>query len=174
MLDKLFDIFHAVWEEKPYVIIMQYQRGVFYRFGKYKRTIPAGMYGKIPLIDHVSIHSIAWETIELDVQSFNTSDNKSVSVKGIVKFRITNVAKYDINVLNAKSAISDVIMGIIINQLKDKTWADIRGGHYDEAITSAAKDVAKDWGIKVSTVTLVDIVEGVSVRLFGNQKGIVE
>jgi len=167
MLDKLIDILVNIWGAiVPYVIILEYQEGVLLRFGKYKKVIKKGFHWKIPVIDETVIEHIAITTTTLPPQSLTTLDNETIVVKGIIKYRITDIHKYAILVWDAKDALVDTTCGLIRDTVNEKNWEEIRLGKIDGLISRRVKTAAEEYGIEVLWVTLTDISIMKSFRIF--------
>ena len=170
MLDKLIDWIIQIWEQLiPFIIIMDYQEGVRFRLGKFRETLKAGFFWKIPFADTVIIANVAWEMLPLQPQSLTTKDGKSIVVTGLVKFKICDIKKHTINVAHSEAAIGDVTMGIISDEIMDRNWVEVKAGKRDNRILIKAKNEALEWGIEIQSVTLIDMAEITSIRLVGNK-----
>lgn len=171
MIDKLLDILLNVYEIIiPFLIIKDYQEGVYLRYGKYKRVLKSGFHWKIPFIDEILIHHTVWQTINLQPQSLTTMDDEGIVVKGIIKFRISDIKVFSLEVWDSPDAISDMTMGIIRDEVMDHTWQQIKDGKLDKVVSRKAKAEAKRWGIEIDTVTMIDMAIITSVRLFNESK----
>ncbi len=167
MFDKIVDVLGLIWDYiVPYVVIMEYQTGVQLRWGKYKRTITAGFHWKYPLADFFIIEHCAITTIGLPPQSLTTKDNKTIVVRGIIKYSIEDAHTYCLKVWDAQDAIVDTACGIIGETINERTWEELRDGKIVRLIARRVIDTLKEYGIQASKVTLTDMAEMKSYRLF--------
>ena len=171
MIDKLIELLSQIWSYLIFfVIVSEYEEGVLLRFGKYKKYIKPGFRWKIPIVDNIIVNHTVWQTISLHPQSLTTKDNKGIVVKGIIKFRIADVKVFSLEVWGSADAISDMTMGIIRDEVMEHSWEEIKEGKLDKVIARKGKAEAKRWGIEIDTVTLIDMAEIVSIRLFNDTK----
>ena len=141
-------------------IVMEYERGVVFRFGRFQTVKPAGITWIIPLnVD--KMFKIGLRTIAMDVppQDVITKDNVSIKVNAVVYFRVMDPEKAIIQVEDYLYATS---------QLAQTTLRSILGQHeLDELLAGRDRinlelqkiiDAQTDpWGIKVSLVEVKHI-----------------
>lgn len=169
MFDRLIDFIVQFWEKIwPITVITKYQKGVVLRLGKFNRTLTAGWYVTIPFIDDIMVHHVVVTTINLPSQSITTKDNKSIVVKGVVKYKIADIKTFLLEVFDAVDAVSDMSQAIIKKTIMEKTWDECCTNDLDENITKKARLEAKKWGVEIITVTLTDIGQIRSIKLFND------
>lgn len=167
MLDKLIDFFLNLIEDiLPITFVKEYDRGVVFRAGKYRSTLEPGPWWKIPFIDKVETTCVTTTTINVPTQSLTTSDQKQIVVKAVVKYKITDIKAFYLNVQDAKDAISDTTQAIIKERITGKTWMECADNQMDNDITKKVRGAVKHWGIEIEKVTLTDIGLIRSLRLF--------
>ena len=140
-------------------IIMEYERGVVFRFGRVRKTKLAGLRWIIPMIDKMV--KISLRTVAMDVppQDVITKDNVSVKVNAVIYFRVVDPDKAIIQVEDYYYATG---------QLAQTTLRSILGQHeLDQLLIERDKinvelqtilDKQTDiWGIKVSLVEVKHI-----------------
>jgi len=168
MFDKLFDLLKAIWNDVvPYYVVSEMEAACVLRFGKFRRTVNAGIYFKMPLADVIYQYYVVTQTSHLTPQTLTTLDGNSIVVKAIVRFNIYDVEKYTLGVWDAHDAIGDTVQGIINNIVKTHTWEAIVTG-IEEEITEKSYDALKDWGIEVERITLSDLGLIRTIRLINN------
>ena len=169
MFDKLIDLL-SNWIEQilPLFIIPDYEMGVVLRFGKYKKIVGPGIYFKIPFFDQVLSQHVVVTTLSLPPQSLYTKDKQNIVVKGVVKYRISEVKTFLLEVYNAQDAISDMTQSIIKNIIMDKTLDECIDPEIDNTLTKKARVEAKKWGVEIQQVTLTDLAPIRSFRLIND------
>jgi regulator of protease activity HflC (stomatin/prohibitin superfamily) len=167
MFDKLIDfIIEFIDQILPVVIIKEYDKGAFFRFGKYKKIIGPGLHFKIPFIDSIDNHTVVTTTMTLPAQSVVTKDGISVVIKAQIKYEIEDLSVFAVKVYDAIDAISDMTCGIIFQNIKNKTYQEACTSDLNKLITSGAKREAKQWGINIEKITVTDFSQMRSIRLF--------
>lgn len=169
MLDRLIDFLLTFLDQLlPFTVINQTDKGVRLRFGKFKEVVEPGIYYKVPFADEIMKHTVLWTTISLTSQSLTTKDGKDIVVKGVIKYRITDIQIFLLEVFDAVDAISDMAQGIIFDIVKEKTWDELQAIDLKPLITRKVRNEAKRWGIEVETVTLSDLAKIKSIRLLND------
>lgn len=131
MLDgfiKLLEWLGDKWENNlsPYCIVADYEGGVLMRLGKFRKVLKPSLNWKIPLVDSIITTNVKTNTFEIQNVNITTSDNKTITVSGVIEFEIVDVKAYLINYNDSESNIIDLSKGIISNYLTDCDWEDIK------------------------------------------------
>ena len=169
MIDRLLSILSDLYQELiPFIVVKQYDKGVRLRFGKFKEVLNAGLHWKIPFVDEMVINTVAWTTINLPPQSLVTKDNKSIVISAVIKYRITDIQVFTLEVWDAVDAISDMTLGIIKKNIMSKSWEEVRHEGFDNELSKKARVEAKRWGIEIDSVTLANLDQIKSIRLFND------
>lgn len=166
MFDKLLDFVISMWEKLTFfTVVKQYQQGAWLRFGKLRKIVGPGIHFKIPVFDEIDSYHVLTTAMTLEAQSLTTKDDKEIVVKGVIKYKTVDLAKFFTDVYDAVDAISDVSMGIIKNIISKKTWEECKDEGLDNEITKKVRNEAKKWGLEVESVTLSDLSRMRSIRL---------
>jgi regulator of protease activity HflC (stomatin/prohibitin superfamily) len=135
-------------------ILMEYERGVIFRLGRYARTGGPGLTILIPLIEQLRRVDLRLVAMDVPPQDVITRDNVSVKVNAVLYFRVLKPEDAVINVEDYLYATS---------QLAQTTLRSVLGqAHLDELLSERDKineelqtilDRQTDpWGIKVANV----------------------
>lgn len=166
MLDRLIDfLLNTIEDVNPIIFVKEYQEAVLLRAGKFNKVIIKGYHFKIPFIDEVIKQFTAWTTLTLPSQSLITEDGTLVVVKGMVKYRVTDVKTFTLEVYDATDAISDICQATIKNVIMSKNWKDCVDLEIDNIITKKSRLELKKWGLEISQITLTDIAPIKTIRL---------
>lgn len=166
MFDKLLEFVISIWDKIIFFhIVKQYQQGAWLRKGKLRKIVNPGLYFKIPVIDEIDCYHVLTTAMNLEAQSLTTKDEKDIVVKGIIKYKISDLSKQFTDVYDAVDAIADVSMGIIKGVIAEKNWLECRDKGLDNEITKKVRTEARKWGIEVESVTLSDLSRMRSFRL---------
>lgn len=159
-------IFEKIHDVLPFFVVQEYEEAALLRLGKFKQIYKKGIRFKIPLADSILKQNITTTTLSLPAQSVVTNDDKSLVVKGIVKYKVVDTQTFLMEVYDAVDAISDVSQGIIKEVLTSKSWEECRDVEIDNTITKKVRAEIKKFGVYIDKVTLTDIAPIKSLRLF--------
>lgn len=170
MFDKLFDFITLIWTElKPYYVVTEMEAACVLRFGKFNRTSDAGLYWKIPFADIIYTYHAKTQTSHLSPQTLTTSDSKSIVLRVIVRYKVSDIRLYVTQVWDAHEAVMNVIQGIVADLIKDKTWEEVRNGKEGSYIEDLALELSNqtlsEWGIEVENIAFSDLGELRTIRL---------
>ena len=167
MLDKLIDlIIEFLADILPFQVIPHYDRGVRLRLGKpCGKELEPGLHWKIPFADNILSHMVKATTINLLEQTVTTKDYKSIVVKAVMKYEVSDVSTLLLEVNSAADALTDMVQGIIRDKIIDKNWNECNTQVLISEISKRAKGEVKKWGLMILEITLTDLVEMKSIRL---------
>ncbi len=169
MFDRLFEVLAQCWHFLlPFCVVDQYQKAVVLRFGKYHRTLEPGIHWAWPCgIEAVIDQQVAWNTSGLLDQSLTTRDGKQVTVSAVLTWRVKNVEKFLLEVMDQDSVLADVAIGMVAQYVLRTDWADLMKA---EGLDTLSKDVRKRafrYGMEVTGVQFANVTQSRSLRLLG-------
>jgi regulator of protease activity HflC (stomatin/prohibitin superfamily) len=169
MFDKLVDlIVNWITDILPVVIVPSYEEGILLRFGKFNKVLHPGIHFKIPFGDEVLHQHVVVTTLSLPAQSLYTLDRQNIVVKGVVKYKISDVKTFLLEVYDAQDALSDMTMSIIKNVIISIPVDKCIDPELDSLLTKKARVEAKKWGVEIQQVTLTDVAPIRSYRLIND------
>lgn len=174
MLDKLIEFLLNIIDQLiPFKILKEYEEGVLFRLGRYRKVLNAGIHFKIPFFDDIDSYPVVYTTITLPPQSIVTMDGICVVIKGHIKYKINDVKIFAVDVYDAIDALSDMTGGVIYEEIKSKTWQEGYSSDLSMILTKKSKIEAKKWGIHVEKVTITDFSKMSSLRLFNEHQALI-
>jgi regulator of protease activity HflC (stomatin/prohibitin superfamily) len=144
-------------------ILMEYQRGVIFRLGRYVRTGGPGLTLLIPLIEQMRRVDLRLVTMDVPPQDVITRDNVSVKVNAVVYFRVIKPEDAIINVedfLYATSQLSQRTLRSVLGQAELDELLSARDKINEELQTILDRQT-DPWGIKGTNVEVkhVDLLQ---------------
>jgi len=139
--------------------ISEYERGILFQFGKFKRTLNPGWNIVLPIIQSYKKVDIRTKVSDVPEQDAITKDNVSVKINDVLYFKIFDASKSIIAVENYHYAVSQLAQTTMRNAVGSVTLDDLLSER-DKISAEICKiiDEATDpWGIKVENVELKDI-----------------
>jgi regulator of protease activity HflC (stomatin/prohibitin superfamily) len=166
MFDKLLEwLLSIINQLLPWFIIREYEEAIVLRLGKLKGHYKKGFYWKVPFADEVIEQHVVTTTLNLPSQSLVTKDGTNIVVKAMVKYKITDVQTFLLEVYDSIDAISDVAQGIVKDIVMSSTWDQCRDLEIDNTITKKVRVELKKLGVYIEKVTLTDIANIKTLRL---------
>lgn len=140
-------------------VIMEYERGVVFRLGRFSGIKTAGLRWVVPFVDRLVRVNLRTITLDVPPQDVITKDNVSVKVNAVVYFHVMDPARAIIQVEDYFHATS---------QIAQTTLRSILGQHDLDQLLSGREQINKElqmiidratdpWGIKVTTVEVKHI-----------------
>jgi len=168
VLDKLVEfITRFSYQLTPWIIIEEWNSAVHLRFGKWIKTLGPGFHFKIPFFDSIIECPVITQSINLPSQTLTTLDEQSIVLKSIIRYRVSNVRVYLLNVMHATDVLIDTTQGMIRDIVEVTTWEDLVDVNHQ--ITDVVRDFVVKWGIEVEAVTITDLGTVKSFRIFGDE-----
>ena len=139
---------------------------VIERFGKYQSTKEAGLNFILPFIDRISANrSLKEKAVDVPEQSAITKDNISLSVDGVLYFRVLDPYKATYGIDDYVFAVTQLAQTTMRSELGkmelDKTFEE--RDILNTNIVAAINEAASPWGIQVLRYEIKDIVPPQSV-----------
>lgn len=141
--------------------VPQNEAYVVERFGKFQSTKEAGLNFIIPFIDRISAYrTLKEQVVDVPSQSGITKDNISLTVDGVLYFRVLDPYKATYGVDDYIFAVTQLAQTTMRSELGkmelDKTFEE--RDHLNHSIVSAINEAATPWGIQVLRYEIKDIV----------------
>ncbi|MGB0099375.1 MAG: SPFH domain-containing protein [Nocardioides sp.] len=160
-------IFVVVVLAKTVRIIPQARAGVVERFGKYLRTLPAGLNLVVPFVDRVRyMIDLREQVVSFPPQPVITEDNLVVSIDTVIYFQVTDPVAATYEIANYITAVE---------QLTTTTLRNIVGGmDLEQTLTSREEintglrgvldEATGQWGVRVKRVEIKGIDPPPSIK----------
>ena len=173
ILDKVFSvevfalIFILIVLKKSIIFVPQNRAWMIERFGKYQSTREAGLNFMIPFVDRIAAdRSLKEQAADVPSQSAITKDNITLSVDGVLYFRVLDPYKATYGVDDYVFAVTQLAQTTMRSELGkmelDKTFEE--RNLLNTNIVTSINEAAEPWGIQVLRYEIKDIVPPRSVR----------
>lgn len=133
-------------------IVPQQQIWIMERLGKYNRSLEAGLHFVIPFLDIIRFrHSLKEVVLDIPAQVCITKDNVSVSVDGVLFFRVTDAAKASYGISDYIQAVVQIAQTTLRSEIGkidlDSTFEERE--KINSAVIMAIDHATEPWGVKV-------------------------
>jgi regulator of protease activity HflC (stomatin/prohibitin superfamily) len=140
-------------------IVMEYERGVVFRLGKFSAIKGAGINYVVPVIDRMTKISLRTVAFDVPPQDVITKDNVSVKVNAVVYFRVMDAGKAIIQVEDYLYATSQLSQTTLRSMLGQHELDDLLAERdkINKKLQAVLDQHTDPWGIKVSMVEVKHI-----------------
>ena len=142
-------------------IVPQSNEYVIERFGKYSRTLTAGLSIIIPYLDKVA-HKVS--ILERQLKEFTISviskDNVEVKLESTVFYRITDSSRSVYRIRDVESAINTAATSIVRSAAGRLELDELQSSResMNEEISRHLKEAAEVWGVDITRTEITDII----------------
>ncbi|XP_042270784.1 stomatin (EPB72)-like 3a isoform X3 [Thunnus maccoyii] len=154
-------MFHLTQVLQALQIVKEYERAVIFRLGRITDRKPKGpgLFFVLPCTDNFVKVDLRTISFDIPPQEILTKDSVTVSVDGVVYFRIHCPISSVANVSNAHSSTRLLAQTTLRNVLGTKNLAELLSDREGISLNmQEALDEATDpWGIKVERVEIKDV-----------------
>ena len=149
----------AVVGVKSIVIVRPFERGIVERFGRYTRTIGAGMSVIVPFMESVYRVDMREAFIDVPAQEVISKDNVKLTVDAIIYFKVTDPFRVMYNVAMFEDAISKLAQTNLRNMIGDMILDEVLASRdkVNMELRKSLDEITDRWGVRVTRVEIQDI-----------------
>lgn len=152
------------------------QRALKFQFGRVvEADLQPGLHIKLPFVQNVKYFDSRVQTVELQEESYLTSEKKSLVVDSFVKWRVRNTLEYFVTVAGVPANANSRIIQRVNNSLRDefgkRSVKSVVSGDRAlimDIVQRAVDDEAKEIGVEIVDVRLkrVDLDDQISESVY--------
>jgi regulator of protease activity HflC (stomatin/prohibitin superfamily) len=148
------------WLVVMFVVIPEYQRAVFFRFGRVMGEARGpGLLFRVPIMHKVVRVNLRVEVVDIPSQSVITADNVTVAVDAVVYFQVVDPIRAVIGVDNFRFASQRIAM-TSLRSIIGRYDLDSLLAHRDDVNAELRATIARstaEWGVEVRQVEIRDV-----------------
>lgn len=139
--------------------IDEYERGVLFQFGKFKRILNPGWNIVLPVIQSYNKVDIRTKAVDVPEQDAITKDNVTIRINAVIYYKVFDAAKAIIAVENFRYAVSQLAQTTMRNTVGAVSLDELLSERekISEEICTIIDKATDPWGIKVENVELKDV-----------------
>lgn len=140
--------------------INEYERGVFFMFGKFVSVKKPGWRIVIPVIQMLTKVDIRVKAVDVPDQEAITKDNIPIRINAVIYYRVADSKKAILEVENYFWAMSQMAQTTMRNVVGETTLDELlqKRDNISKHIGSIIDKASDPWGIKVESVELKDVI----------------
>ena len=139
--------------------VSEYERGIKFRFGKFKKIMKPGWNIVLPIIESYRKVDIRTKAVDVPEQDAITRDNVSIRINAVIYYKVFDASKAILAVERYQYAVGQLAQTTMRNAVGAISLDELLSER-DKISTEICKviDEATDpWGIKVENVELKDV-----------------
>ena len=148
-----------IWFLTGIKVILEYQRRVVFRLGKYKRTIGPGVVYVLPFLEKSRIIDIRIITADIPRQEVITRDNIPVIANTVVFFKVEKPENAIIKIENYRYAVQQYTQTALRDVLSSMELDSVLTDR--EKIATSIREIVDaetaEWGIDIKSIKLQEI-----------------
>ena len=141
-------------------IVPQSQEYVVEQFGKYVKTLKAGLNFIVPILNRVASRvSILERQLEPQQISVITKDNVEINLTTAVFFRIVDAAKSVYRITNIDQAVKTTVTSIVRSTGGQMEFDEVQAKRdfINEKIKESLSEACAVWGIEITRTEVLDV-----------------
>jgi regulator of protease activity HflC (stomatin/prohibitin superfamily) len=161
----LFLVLLVLW--RTVKIVPQARAGIVERFGRYSRTLDAGLALVVPFVDRVKpLIDLREQVVSFAPQPVITEDNLVVSIDTVLYFQVTDPKAATYEIANYISGIEQLTVTTLRNVVGSMTLEDALTSRdeVNNRLRGVLDEATGKWGIRVNRVELKAIEPPMTIR----------
>ena len=139
--------------------INEYERGIVFTCGKFKKILKPGWNIVLPIVNSISKVDIRTKAVDVPEQDAITKDNVSIRINAVIYYKVFDAAKAIIAVERFQYAVSQLAQTTMRNVVGAVSLDEllVERDKISEEICNIIDEATDPWGIKVENVELKDV-----------------
>ena len=139
--------------------ITEYERGILFQLGKYKKILNPGWNIVLPIFQSFQKVDIRTKAVDVPEQDAITKDNVTIRINAVIYYKVFDASKAIIAVENFRYAVSQLAQTTMRNVVGSVSLDELltQRDKLSEEICKVIDEATDPWGIKVENVELKDV-----------------
>ena len=139
--------------------IDEYERGIKFVFGKFKKVLEPGWHVIIPIFEKYQKIDIRVKVVDVPEQDAITKDNVSIKINAVIYYSIFDAKKAMLSVENCYYAVTQLAQTTMRNLVGSVTLDELLTDRerISNEICTIVDKATDEWGVKILNVELKDI-----------------
>lgn len=145
----------------PFVMVLSYQRGVRWKWGKNPVALEPGFHLRCWLMHKVEISDMTDCAIELPIQSVMTADEKLLCFSANIGYRISDVVAHWQSVHDFESSTAALAMTHLAERVRGQNLSEVIADQskLEKSLRGTLTTKFKNWGTEVFAVGFTNFAE---------------
>jgi len=144
----------------PYVKVDQGSYGVISVFGRYDRTVEAGLAYLVPCVEEIRRIDTRLTALNLERQAVLSKDNISLWADIVLLYRVVNVHVASYAIANLQDLLKQCAYTTIRQVFGTKTLQELLEKRHEIAadVYSIVEGDARNWGVHIDSINIKDLI----------------
>ena len=168
MFDRLIEwIINILDIFRFWFVVDQYEAGIVLRLGKFNREVGPGLHFKWFIFEDEQTTNTNMTTLRLNPQTVMSLDSKSMVAQAIIKYKISNVKLFFLEVWSARDALRDITAGAVRTVISANKYEGISksNGSLEKTVLELVRRECNELGFKILKITFETLGPIKSLRL---------
>ncbi len=151
----------------PLKIVLPFQRGVRFRWGKFVDELQPGVHVFIPFLWSIEVVPVVADVLNLNNSSVTTSDRVAVNLSAMVEFQIVDVVAMYTKVQDLSDSLGSTALGHLSEWARERTLEELLSTRaaFRRSLRETMTTRVREWGVKINDVHITDLVVAKQIRL---------
>ena len=139
--------------------VSEYERGIKFRFGKFKKIMNPGWNLVLPIIESYKKVDIRTKAVDVPEQDAITKDNVSIRINAVIYYKVFDASKAILAVERYQYAVGQLAQTTMRNAVGAVSLDELLSERdkISSEICKVIDEATDPWGIKVENVELKDV-----------------
>ena len=139
--------------------VSEYERGIKFRFGKFKKIMKPGWNLVLPIIESYKKVDIRTKAVDVPEQDAITKDNVSIRINAVIYYKVFDASKAILAVERYQYAVGQLAQTTMRNAVGAVSLDELLSERdkISTEICNVIDEATDPWGIKVENVELKDV-----------------
>ena len=139
--------------------ISEYERGIKFRFGKFKKIMKPGWNVVLPIFESYKKVDIRTKAVDVPEQDAITKDNVSIRINAVIYYKVFDASKAILAVERYQYAVGQLAQTTMRNAVGAVSLDELLSERdkISSEICNVIDEATDPWGIKVENVELKDV-----------------
>ena len=139
--------------------LKEYERGVVFRYGRFKNVVGPGWVLIIPFIETCTVVDLRVKTIDVPPQEVVTKDNIKLIVDAIIYLKVVDPANAILKVKDYESSVREYICANLRDVIGKMQMSDVISNisEMNKKLHEGITKICRPWGIEVTSVEIQKI-----------------
>jgi len=171
MFDRLIDfLLDIIGIFQFWVVIDTYEKGIVLQFGKYRRTLDAGLHLVVPFgVDEVLVDNVVLKTMDMGTQSLTTNDDYRILISSFITYKIDDIKTFLLEVESAEDVVMSSTYGAISKAIKDTSFIEINTSEFQNTVRGKIKYKLAKYGVNLIELDFQNMTDSKTLRILTDE-----
>ena len=159
-------LYLIIWGKRAYLLVQEWQLGLMYENGKFKKRLPPGRHGYFPKFQNIYAYDKRETTTVISGQDLLSQDNVPIKASVVAAWRIVDALKVVQTTQGYASSLYTAVQLALREAVITRSLDDLLSGRegIGEIIKAKVSAQASEWGLELMRVDLRDLTLSCDIK----------